>query len=213
MASLGAATPSRPGAGDLTRTPKTACHIDMTLDEQRSFSEDCSCAGVATKSMVVGDIVGKMVHKTTEVCRSRSPAETMDTAEAKTTTTTTAQLTCISEVRPKTASRVPLSFGVDSIMAGTVRRCNRDVVNNVNGSPTTRFSVDNILGSVCVNRPPSQSLSPGRCHLTGTAPVALMSEVSPTKMSSDVPAAWATTGPDFLARQGKTPCTFTILNM
>ena len=194
--------------GDLAATPRPECHTDMTLDDQRPFSEDSSCADFATKTMGVGgEDIAKMVDAKTEICRSRSPVVKMEGLDAK--TATNAELTCVAEERQKPAARVPLSFGVDSIMAGTVRRCSRptgdkdEVTNSVNSSPMTRFSVDNILSSVCVNRPTPQSLSPRRCHLTGTTTVALIPDVSPAKLSPEVPAAWATTSPDFLARQGK----------
>ena len=194
--------------GDLAAAPRPECHTDMTLDDQRTFSEDSSCADFATKTMGVGgEDIAQMVDATTDMCRTRSLVVKTEGLDAK--TAKSAELTCVPEERQKPAARVPLSFGVDSIMAGTVRRCSRptgdkvDVKDSVNSSPMTRFSVDNILSSVCVNRPTPQSLSPRRCHLTGTTTVALMSEVSAAKLSSEVPAAWAPTSPDFLARQGK----------
>ncbi|KAK2174272.1 hypothetical protein NP493_814g01044 [Ridgeia piscesae] len=179
----------------------------MTLDDQRTYFEDSSCADFATKNMGVGgEDIAKMVDATTDICRSRSPVVKTEGLDAK--METSAELTCVPEERQKPAARVPLSFGVDSIMAGTVRRCSRPtgdkvaVKNSVNSSPMTRFSVDNILSSVCVNSATPQSQSPRRCQLTGTTTVALMADVSPAKLSSEVPAAWATTSPDFLARQG-----------
>jgi len=197
-----------PSVGDLAATPRPECHTDMTLDDQRTYFEDSSCADFATKNMGVGgEDIAKMVDATTDICRSRSPVVKTEGLDAK--METSAELTCVPEERQKPAARVPLSFGVDSIMAGTVRRCSRPtgdkvaVKNSVNSSPMTRFSVDNILSSVCVNSATPQSQSPRRCHLTGTTTVALMADVSPAKLSSEVPAAWATTSPDFLARQGK----------
>ena len=188
------------GLCDLGAVPEMTRAIVMTLDDRRRFSEHF--ARVPTPRMAVGDEgIVKMVDGTTDDCRSHSPAAI--TTETNTTTTGKGTI----QTRAEAPSRVPLSFSVESIMAGTVRRCSRPVdntlhtANTVDDPTTTRFSVDNILSPVCVNRTSPSSLSPGRCRFTG---VALTSQVPTVKLTSGVGlnSAWMPAGSDYSSRQG-----------
>ena len=188
------------GLCELGAVPEMTRAIVMTLDDRRPFSEHFS--RVPTPRMAVGDEgIVKMVDGPTDDCRTHSPAA----ITTETNTTTTGKGTIQTRAEGPSPSRVPLSFSVESIMAGTVRRCSRPVdntlhtANPVDDLTTTRFSVDNILSPVCVNRTSPLSLSPGRCRFTG---VALTSQVPTVKLTSGVNSAWMPAGPDYSTRQG-----------